>query len=189
MTNAMAQKIQMLEDYISEATAIEGSQNAADAKRFSDTIIGVYDAEIPGLKESLDRFRWKAGDERTDYLFDVSLLRAKLQNYKLNLKSGLYGKLFSKTEGNVTVTQNTHQVMDNTVTVSLDQTIKQINELSDDKLSSEDKIALAEKLASIYASKDKKTKWEKAAGVLKWIAEKGIEVGVASLPYIMQSLQ
>ena len=38
-------------------------------------------------------------------------------------------------------------------------------------------------------SKDKKTRWEKVQDTLKWIAEKGIEIGVAALPYIAKALE
>ena len=32
------------------------------------------------------------------------------------------------------------------------------------------------------------SKWEKAQGVLKWIAEKGFEVGKIALPYVLQAV-
>jgi hypothetical protein len=31
--------------------------------------------------------------------------------------------------------------------------------------------------------------WTKAVSVIKWIADKGVEVGIAALPYIIQALQ
>ena len=87
------------------------------------------------------------------------------------------------------MTQNSQQSMENVVTLSLDQTIEVINKLPEETLSPEEKIELAEKLASIFAAKDKKTKWDKAQGILKWLGDKGVEVGLAALPYIVQSLQ
>lgn len=189
MTNAMEQKLEMINNLIAEAETIEASNDRRAAEKFVDRILGIYMAEIPGLKESLSRFQWFSGEERTDHLFDVALLRDKLKNHKLNIQSGLYSKFFSENGGNVTVNQSTEQYVENSVHISLEQTIESINELPEESLSSEDKIKLAEKLATILASKDKKTKWDKAKGILKWLGDKGVEVGVAALPYIVQALQ
>ena len=189
MTQAMEQKLQMINKYIADADEIEKRKDIKAAERYVDMVLGIYLAEIPGLKNNLDRFRWKLDNEKTDHLFDLSLLREKLRNHKLNLQSGLYTKFFSETGGNVTVTQNSQQSMENVVTLSLDQTIEVINKLPEETLSPEEKIELAEKLASIFAAKDKKTKWDKAQGILKWLGDKGVEVGLAALPYIVQSLQ
>ena len=42
-------------------------------------------------------------------------------------------------------------------------------------------------LESIIASKDRKTKkWEQAKGIIKWVADKGIDVGIALLPLILK---
>ena len=48
---------------------------------------------------------------------------------------------------------------------------------------------LSGKLASISAEKDKEKRWEKISSALKWIAEKGIQVGIAALPYITKALE
>lgn len=111
MTQAMEQKLQMINKYIADADEIEKRKDIKAAERYVDMVLGIYLAEIPGLKNNLDRFRWKLDNEKTDHLFDLSLLREKLRNHKLNLQSGLYTKFFSETGGNVTVTQNAQQSM------------------------------------------------------------------------------
>lgn len=93
MTHTMELKIQMIDEYISKAKEIESNNDKNAAKRYVDTVLGIFSAEIPGLKNNLDRFNYKFGDENTDHLFDVLLLREKLQNHKLNLQSGLYSNL------------------------------------------------------------------------------------------------
>ena len=37
--------------------------------------------------------------------------------------------------------------------------------------------------------KDKTTKWEKAKEILKWIADKSVDVGIAALPYIWEIIK
>ena len=86
MTQAMEQKLQMINKYIADADEIEKRKDIKAAERYVDMVLGIYLAEIPGLKNNLDRFRWKLDNEKTDHLFDLSLLREKLRNHKFNLK-------------------------------------------------------------------------------------------------------
>ena len=122
-----------------------------------------------------------------DNIGDATILRAKLYNYKLNLASGLH-KLLRNNDNSVNVTQNVQQAMKNSISISLDQTFSDINSLPQESLSAEDKDTLCGKLASLSAEKSKESKWEKAQGVLKWIAEKGFEVGKIALPYVLQAV-
>ena len=42
-------------------------------------------------------------------------------------------------------------------------------------------------LERIINSSDRKTKkWENAKGIIKWIADKGVDVGIALLPLLLQ---
>ena len=73
--------------------------------------------------------------------------------------------------------------------MSLEQTIRTINELPSTILSDQDKEILNGKIASLSIENDKQKRWEKVGNTLKWIAEKGIEVGTAALPYIVKALE
>ena len=66
--------------------------------------------------------------------------------------------------------------------------MQHINQLPESVLSTDDKALLTGKLTQISFEKEPESRWEKAKGALKWIAEKGIEVGIAALPYIVQAL-
>jgi hypothetical protein len=74
-----------------------------------------------------------------------------------------------------------------TVTISISNTIELINQLPPEVLSDKEKEELEEKLSAIEVAKTSGNK-EKLAGkvgnVLKYIADKGIEVGIAALPYL-----
>lgn len=77
---------------------------------------------------------------------------------------------------NATINQN----------ISLEATLKSINEISNEILDEKDKRYLSEILDSINSLKEinkDKTK-NKVIEVLKYIADKGIEVGIAVLPYL-----
>lgn len=191
MTHFMEEKLKMLDKYINELNAAVEEKNTANAKRLQTEVIAVYDSEIELLKNELDNYNvakhW-GGNTPVDYIGDARLLAAKLLNYKLNLASGLYRHL-KDGDGTVNVTQQVTQDVSNTVSVSLEQTIKCINELPSSELSDQDKEILNGKLASISVESDKQKRWDKVGNVLKWIAEKGIEVGTAALPYIVKALE
>ena len=87
----------------------------------------------------------------------------------------------------LSLTQNLNTTV--TVSISLTQTIENIQSLSNDIISEDDKDLLVGKLTQISTEKDKLKAWEKTKSVLKWIAEKGIEVGTVVLPYIIEAIK
>lgn len=190
MTNAMEQKLQMIEGYIGKLEDVVTNCNRDEAKNLQIEIIGVYGSEIEGLKTNLDNYSSASfyPNGQVDFIRDAKLLKAKLTNYKLNLESGLY-KPFQNSEGGVMVTQHVNQDTSMMVIVTLKQTIDNIQELPDAVLSAEEKEVLSGKIAAISAEKDKQKKWEKVCGALKWIADKGVQVGIATLPYIVKTLE
>ena len=188
MTHTMEQKVEMINEYIDKLNNAIDKNDQDVAKRLGDEILGIYDAEIKGLQSQLSRYSLSF-DTRTDYIGDAKLLQAKLRNYMLNLKAGLYRPFQDK--GTVTVMQNAEQKVENFVQISLEQVVETINSLPEDTLSPDDKEKLNGKLASLSAQKgkDKATKWETAKSILKWIADKSVEVGIAALPYITEALK
>lgn len=190
MTLFMEEKIKVLEGYICALDDAITKSDEGKAKELQTEIIAVYEPEIPSLKDELDNYSFKHAytHTRADYIGDAKLLKAKLQNYKLNLVTGLY-RPFQDADGAVTVTQHVSQDVSTSVIINLEQAIHNIQELPESVLSSEEKEILSGKIASISAEKDKEKRWEKVSGALKWIAEKGIQVGIAALPYIAKALE
>ena len=190
MTHFMEEKIKIIDEYIGRLNdAIEGNDREK-AKKLQTEIIAVYEPEIDSLKNELDNYNFAHFGTNTpvDYVGDAKLLKAKLQNYKLNLASGLY-KPFQSAEGAVTVTQHVNQDVNATLVVTFEQVIHNIQQLPDSVLSDEEKEVLSGKIAAISAEKDKEKRWGKVCSALKWIAEKGIQVGIAALPYIAKTLE
>ncbi len=190
MTHFMEEKIKIIDEYIGRLNdAIEGNDREK-AKKLQTEIIAVYEPEIDSLKSELDNYNFAHFGTITpvDYVGDAKLLKAKLQNYKLNLASGLY-KPFQSAEGAVTVTQHVNQDVNATLVVTFEQVIHNIQQLPDSVLSDEEKEVLSGKIAAISAEKDKEKRWGKVCSALKWIAEKGIQVGIAALPYIAKTLE
>lgn len=181
------EKIEMLDNYIRQLTQSVESNDITAAKTLQNEIISVYDHEINGIRTGLDNYSAVLSTSKSvNFLSDARILRSKLENYRLNLLSGLYDK-FQNHDNAIKVTQSVQQQTNNNIVISLEQTVSDINSLPQESLSDEDKEILCGKLASLSAEKSKKSKWEKAQGVLKWIAEKGFEVGKIALPYVLQA--
>lgn len=190
MTHYMEEKIKIIDEYIGRLTDVIERNDIEKAKKLQTEIIAVYEPEIDSLKSELDNYNFAHFGTNTpvDYVGDAKLLKAKLQNYKLNLASGLY-KPFQSAEGAVTVTQHVNQDVNATLVVTFEQVIHNIQQLPDSVLSDEEKEVLSGKIAAISAEKDKEKQWGKVCSALKWIAEKGIQVGIAALPYIAKALE
>ena len=191
MTHYMEEKLQMLESYIDKLETAVSQNDNAKAKTLQREIIAVYEPEIASLRRQLDSqdvSHLLQNAPSVDYIGDAKLLQKKLQNYRLNLVTGIY-KPFQSSDGAVTVTQQVNQAISTEVVITLDQVISCIQDLPETALSAEDKDILSGKLAAISSEKDKEKRWEKVSGTLKWIAEKGIQVGIAALPYIAKALE
>lgn len=190
MTHSMEEKIRTIDGYIEHLEDSISTGDSKKAENLQTEIIAVYEPEIDGLKVNLDNYNLSHfySNNPVDYIGDAKLLKAKLQNYKLNLASGLY-KPFQGTDGAVTVTQHVNQDVSTEVVITLEQTISNIQSLPETALSAEDKDILSGKIAAISSEKNKEKRWEKVSGALKWIAEKGIQVGIAALPYIAKALE
>lgn len=192
MTHFMEEKIKILEEYICALDDAITKNNEEKAKELQTEIIAVYEPEIDSLTSGLDNYSIThyGTSIPVDYIGDARLLKAKLRNYELNLASGLY-KPFQGADGagTVTVTQHVNQDVSTEVVITLDQVISSIQDLPETALSAEDKDILSGKIAAISSEKDKEKRWEKVSGTLKWIAEKGIQVGIAALPYIAKAVE
>ena len=190
MTHFMEEKTKILEGYICALDDAITKSDEGKAKELQTEIIAVYEPEIPALKDGLDNYSFDHAyaHKPADNIGDAKLLKGKLQNYKLNLAAGLY-RPFQNADSAVSVTQQVNQDVSTEVVITLDQVISSIQDLPETELSAEDKDILSGKIAAISSEKDKEKRWEKVSGTLKWIAEKGLQVGIAALPYIAKALE
>lgn len=188
-------KLKLVEEYIRRADEIIESKNRTTAKDFTREVIAVFQSEIPKITSELTAYRF-SGDQ--DDIKDTSTLRAMLFNYSTNIKredeirkndlEKLKLQQSILTINNTNHNESSSEANANvTVVVTVNQAIENINNLPDDILSKEDKESLEEKVASLdllTKSGDKEKASKKLGGILKYVADKGIEVGIALLPYL-----
>ena len=126
-------------------------------------------------------------DFRSDLGYLIILLQKVIGNQKIEAQKAKTerAKIEIHNNNNPTIT-NENNI---TTNISLSNTIENIEKHTN--LSPEEQEELNKLLMEIETckkKKDKKTLWEKSKTAIKWIVEKGIEVGIAVLPYIIQSL-
>lgn len=177
----MNSKIELIDEYIEKCNTCPKT----NAYTLIREIVAVYGNEIKEIRTNLDAYSWKEEYER-DYLKDIQYLRAHLINHKTNLENNLR---FSEGTPSQIFNINQSQNTDVSINITFEQTISAIEAIPDEILSQDDKELLEGKLTKINTEKDKSKLWEKAQSALKWIAEKGFEVGIAALPYIAEALK
>lgn len=175
----MNSKIELIDELIEKSNECIEKNDTVTAGKLLSEIRNIFLADIKYLDYGLR-------DEGKSVFDKLYLLVLKLRNLKGSLESE-YEK--TKLDQSVIVNQTQNQVSTITIQMTFEQTISAIEAIPDETLSQDDRELLEGKLTKINTEKDKSKLWEKAQSALKWIVEKGFEVGIAALPYIAEALK
>lgn len=151
-----------------------------DMKDLHANLISKYGSIIDGFSKDLrDLFYDNDG-----YITKCNLetMKQKLQLFK----SMGYANIYAKQDTGVTF-NNTNQLTANiNITFSeVREKIENMSALQDSEI--EEILSKIEELEEIVQSSERKTKkWEKAKGIIKWVADKGVDVGISLLPLILK---
>ncbi len=193
-------KLDFIEGYIKRCEEIITANDYGAAKKMQKEIIGTFENEIQSIRGELDNYSLSGfyQENRTvDFLGDLKLLKKKLENYYFNIQEENAKRehaleMARLSQPVVTASAESNPIVNNNVQVSLTNIIEQLDKITPEKLSEEDKEAIKEllyTLEGIKSTKDKSKFWEKSKSVLKQILDKGFEVGMAVLPYVLGGLQ
>lgn len=170
-------KTSTISSYINKCELYVQSDNLKEIKDFIDEVICVYKNEIPGFTERLHTTSVMRMYERINIeqaKSDIKNIKAMLNNYKDNIKCGLLNSERGKSEININNVANAEAISN--VNITLEQVINNVNELSDDVLSKEEKEELEDKLRaleSIVNSGDKDKIQNKLNKIFNFALEKG----------------
>jgi len=192
-------KIELIEKYIKRCDECEKLKNPVQANALIEEIVAVFNSEIPDITYRLKSFEYGKLDE-LDYFDDISILKAKLVNYKTTLaleeqkRKDELKKL--RLQQSIISIQNNSTSMSisnatNQANITLETVIENINNI-EEKLSQEELGTLISLLTSLDMAKkknDKSKTQEKYSDIMKFIADKTIQVGIAVLPYVMKAIQ
>ena len=191
-------KIAFIDEYIEECNLVLDNKSTSQAKLLEDEILGVFSGEIENIRNRLDLFTNYANDDWIDYLGDISILRQKLINYKINIKEEKEKRAYDLEiaklqQPNITAHAESHQSQKQSsnvnVNITIEQLLKQVDEISESNLNAENKETLKEyiySLEGVKVSKDKNKFWDKTKEILRFLADKSADAAIVMLPYIIQ---
>ena len=147
-----------------------------------------YHPYVPQLGEGLYQYYKGFYEEVTGSSLKFNL--AQIYNKLLTFQSLNYPGLTAKVKQapSTVVNINNKNENHNTMTVSFDtarETVNNMTSLPDEDI--QEVLKKIDELESIVKSPDGKSKkWSKAKSIIKWIADKGVDVGIAILPLLLQ---
>lgn len=151
---------------------------------FHKTLISKYSPIIDSFGENLYSLIY---DEDMSCCFsNIKTMVSKLELFRaMEYKNGV-----DKKENGITINNNNNNTNSNTVDINISfeqarSTIENMTALPDSEV--EEILLKVDELEKIIQSSDRKTrKWENAKGIVKWIADKGMDVGMTLLPLLLQ---
>lgn len=186
-------KIDFIDEYIEKCSSI-----TCDKLALIEEIVSCFRNEISNIHTGLTSYtRYVDFDGSTD----LKILDAKLSNYKFDLlredklrddklkELELQRQIISITTNNSNESMSISKATAIS-TVSISQTMKNINKLPEGILNKEESLELKELIHSIdelISSKDNEGAKSKISRVLNTIGNKGFELFIAVAPYLLQA--
>ena len=196
--------VKMLDDYIEK---LDNAQNLSspDLGQLIEEITKVVFDDSEVMELCLNYYL--SYNEYDDFLSDVQKLKAKLKYKratiidenktteeheqreieKLRLQVELAKESSAVHNHNINNVENKN-IINNTMNISFEDARKTINDMSslpENEIEEiQSKINVLEEIVNSKESKSKK--WSKAKDIIKWVADKGVDVGIALLPLILK---
>lgn len=174
-----------VDDDLAECSRLLEHGTEAEARSFVDRIVQVYQDDIKTIIVGLSGYG--LGREDATYQEDLGCISDHLRHYRVKLAADFAkGAQSSVSVHASAVNQNS---IENVLTVT--QTAEQIQAIPESMLSEDLKSELKLLLLDIDSArgKSKKDAEGKLKKVLDWLADKGVDVALAALPYVLNVLQ
>ena len=173
--------IKIIEEDIKKCEEVLKSGNKATRYELHSTLLSKYGKIIDGFENHL---LYLLHDTDGTYVKrNIETMKQKLLLFKAMDYENLYA---AKSSGDITFNNSNH--IETTINISFTEAKKQIESMSslrEDEI--EEITSKIDEIERIVNSKDRKTKkWENAKEIIKWIAEKGVDVGITLLPLLLQ---
>lgn len=184
-------KNSLLNSYISRAEEIIEKVDIEAADEFLGETLAVFREEIPNIMDYLDYpYLSKVN---IDYLKDVKRVKAQLENYRANLKSGL--KPFNKGGATVSVNNLNNNSNNNSNEITVNMDIKDVKQQIEDNTyigdsEKEELLNVLQEIKELQTSQENKSKkWDRAKRILAFILDKGADIAIMYIPQILKALQ
>ena len=177
--------LSVVDDDLDECERLLSFGPEEEAQSFVDRMVQVYGAEIENIAVGLGSYGF--GSEGATFKDDLRYIRGHLRHYRATLAVG-FAKAVSHSVSVQTSSVSSSNV-ENVVTIT--QAAEQVQAIPESILSDDLKKELELLLLDLDMSKGKmKTDAEgRLKKVLGWLADKGVDVALAALPYVLNVLQ
>ena len=177
-------------DSLKRVVDIESDVSEEEKKRLYWSVTAKYHPYVPKLGEGLYSYSaeqgFYGGVEGSSLDYNLQQIYNKLCAFKALNYPGLDAVATSSPNTVVNITNNNENK--NTMNVTFDsvrKTIDAMTSLTEEEIEGiKDKISVLEEIVDSNESKSKK--WSKAKDIIKWVADKGVDVGIALLPLILK---
>lgn len=173
----MSSKTDFYDEQISKLESLLANGTDSQKKKAIQSTIAVFRKEMEDLFPSLTYNNGESlfsKSETVDLDFDLTILIDRLKKLKAESSDK------NSTEADVIVNNNL------VVAISFEQTLQNIKSAN---CTNTEKEEMETKLTELENSKKNKTEfWKKAASILKWSIERGIEVFKIFAPYILKNI-
>ena len=175
----------IIDDDIKRGKEIVEKRDIANCNQFHKTLISKYSPIIDSFGKNL--YSLLCDENKNSCFSNIKTMIEKLELFKaMGYKNMENKKENVRTEVTVNNNNTNSNVID--INISFEQarrTIENMTALPDTEV--EEILPKIDEIEKIVQSNDRKTKkWENAKGIIKWIADKGVDVGIALLPLLLQ---
>ena len=177
----------IVDDDIKRGKEIIEKRDAQNCEEFHDFLISKYSPLIESFDKNLYSLLYEEGESLYHAYF--ANIKMMIEQLELSRAMGFKNMKSAITDG-TGITINNNNTNSNTVDINISfeqarSTIENMTALPDSEV--EEILSQIDELERIVQSGDRKTKkWENAKGIVKWIADKGVDVGIALLPLLLQ---
>lgn len=158
-----------------EIPNIENGLKEYSVSRFYDSSIHAYAQDLKKLKSILENYKHSLQREDQIRIDELKMLELKNQ---ITINNNNTNKSTANSSSAASIV------------LTIDQTLENINQLPEEIINDEGRQQLEEMLLIIEGMKSKKDKSDiksKIGNVLKFIADKGVDVFIATAPYLLQA--
>ena len=174
-----------VDDDLAECSRLLEHGTEAEARSFVDRMVQVYQDDIKTIIVGLSGYG--LGQEDATYQEDLGCIRDHLRHYRVKLAA--YFAKGAQNSVSVHASAVNQNSIENVLTIT--QMAEQIQAIPESVLSEDLKNELKLLLLDIDSArgKSKKDAEGKLKKVLDWLADKGVDVALAALPYVLNVLQ
>lgn len=173
--------IRKVDEDIDDCDRVLASGDVDKADKLVESMVRVYERDIDDIGFGLPVF--DLGDANKTALDDLEIVRKHLDRYKGRLAV----RMGEAKNGGVSISATAQNTNSNTLSINMKQVLQQIQEIPDSEFTDEQKSQLKVLLADLEAQRGESKK--NSRGILKkvlsWLSDKGVDVTIAVLPYLV----